>query len=315
MIRKLRKWDTSLILFTPLLGLLWLTLVVWFVSPDLLAQTRYLKLRWLPPFLDVILGGLLIIISAFATNKVVQNSVLLGRISNFPMLFILVLAAFLPMYGLGLDGGLMLLIQVPLLRSLLDLPEGERSGPLAFNSGAIIGLMTLLEPWSILLMLLAIQAMLSTGLLDLKKLLIHCIGVLTPFYLVNAFLFLLNDSFTFPAFSSDLSWSTESLLNGRILLQFILILVLAIFAFFSVVQITKNSTLREKRKWYLILSYLAISVFVVMLVGFVRGIHFMLVPGAIVLSRLFLQGSNQRALNLAVLVLLTLLVVLFFLGS
>lgn len=315
MISKLRKWDSSFILIAPIVWVVWLIMVLLVLQPSDLELTRFYENRWLPGYFDLILGVVLVIIAAFAMNRVVQNSVLLGRISNFPMLFLVVLAAFFSPHTLGLDGGLLLLIQVPLLRYILDLPEGHRSHALAYNSGLIIGGMAFLEPWSVLLIVVVLQAMLSTGLLDLRKFILHLLGVATPIYLLNSFLFLADKALVFPSFAMALNVETFQSLGVQDAAQLGVLLILVIFAFVSVVQISSHSTLREKRKWFLVVTYASVAFACMLLVGFNRGYYLTVVPGAIILARLFLNGSNKRGLNLALLVLFSCWVLAIFLGS
>lgn len=315
MIKSLRKRDSSFILIAPVVWLCWLVALLITIKPHSFGLHRFLAVRWLPGYADLILGSVLIVMGAFAANRVVQNSVLLGRISNFPMLFLVVMAAFIPRSALGVDGGLILLIQVPLLRYILDLPEGHLSKSLAYNSGVIIGAMSFVEPWAILLVVVVLQAMLSTGLLDLRKFILHLLGVLTPEYLLNAGLFLADQPLLFPQFEVAFSRDWFSVIDVSHGLQLGLLLVLGLFAFFSVLQISSHSTLREKRKWYLVITYAFVAFISMLLAGFSRGYYLMLIPGCIVLARLFLNGSNKRALNFALILLFVLWVLAIFLGS
>jgi hypothetical protein len=312
MINSLRSIDTSLVLITPILALIWLAallLKVFDISNSLIQEEP----RWFGITIDISLAVLITVFAALAANRVVQSSVLLGRISNFPLFFMVFLAFIIPPHYVRFEMALLLLLQVALLRYLIAIPEGQKPSQLTFNAGGIIGMMLLIEPWSALLSITVIQAMLSSGLVNLKRILIHMLGLLTPVYFLASAYFLMDKDVWLPNFIIDTY--PISAFNFTILSAIRLAVVLLLFGFvsYSYLQVQTSSTLREKRKWQLVISLSVVSFFVLIFNDFGHGIIFMLLPGALVLSKIYLVVQPNRLLNISLALFFALLLVANFL--
>ncbi|MEX2597242.1 MAG: hypothetical protein WEC59_09980 [Salibacteraceae bacterium] len=308
MIAFLKKNDPILLFIAPVLMVFWVLMKTLAIVQNLNAfgaGDPFFSTWpfWLTSF-GVLIGAVMF---AFLLNRVVQNSILLGRISNFPMLFVAILLGVIPTEQLSLTFFVLSILQVPLLRWLLDLPEGQKLEEKTFNAGFVIGIMAIVNSWSLLLLWLPLQAMMSAGLLNFRRLAITFIGFITPVYLINAFLYLFNNSLRFPSWS--LNWSLDLLplsLESISIIGFALILIVFVFA--SLLQISTSSTLREKRKWYLVVTYLFISWLIITQTGFAQGLYSLFVPAVILFSRVSLNTDKTRFLHIGLLVLLSLLV-------
>ena len=310
MINLLRRNDGLLVLIAPAIALVWLVFHWVFEDTGSVLNSTWGLLFWI----ERVLAFILILTSILLLNRVVENSILLGRISSFPMFFAVVLLCLLSLSDLTLSASLAVLLQVPLLRYLLDLPEGQRTQQLSFNTGLIIGGLFILQPWSILLSFVVMQSMASTGLLDIRRAIIHFLGLAVPLYFFLSFSYL----FQWPYSLSRPTWDTSVFIpesySFYVLGIVLLVLVVSVSAFISVLQISTSTTLRERRKWYLILTYAFIGGVVGLQVGWSGGLIYLLIPSSIILSRVFLVAKNLRWAGLGLLFLMVLVIMLNFYG-
>lgn len=311
MINTLRSIDPSLVLLSPLLALIWLaSLLVKGMSVSAAHSQDVFK--WFSAPLDISFAVLITLLAAFAANRVIQTSVILGRISNFPMFFIILLAFIIPIQYVRTDFALLIFLEVLVLQNLVEIPEGQKPAELTFNIGALIGIMTLIEPWSVLFSVPVFQALLSTGLFNFKRLMIYLLGLLTPLYFLTATYFLLDKEYLLPKYNIDPHAIADFSFNAVSGLRLMVMVFIFGFVVYSLLQVQTSTTLREKRKWQLVISMALVSFVVLIFNDFGHGITFILLPASVVLSKVYLVVQPNRLLNMSLLLLVTLVLVANF---
>ena len=262
-----------------------------------------------PAWLNFALGGVLALVSGFTANQAIQNLGILGRISNLPNLITGLLFFMLPeesnfFYLWGI-----FFLQLAVLRWVEQIPdETKRLSVFVFNASLVIGILALLEGWAILYLFLVVQSLAAVGMVTFRRLIIGLLGLVAPFYFYNAGLYLLAGDFYLPSFDLRLAGLLLPFDRQSIVAVLFLVFML-LMALSSLYGTSGSSTLRVRRRWMIVVSFLVVSAFIALNIGYRDMALFMLLPSSIVFAKVLITVKNQR---LGTLYLLLLFLLLFF---
>ena len=262
-----------------------------------------------PAWLNFSLGGVLALITGFTANQAVLNLGILGRISNLPYFLTILLFFMLPdesnfFYLWGI-----FFLQLAILRWVEQIPDETKSLTVfVFNASLVIGVLTLLQGWVVLYLFLVVQSLAAVGMVTFRRILIGLLGFVIPLYLYNAFLYLYEGSFHFPSFAFRLSGLMFPF-DRQSIVAVLFIAFMLLMALTSLYGTSGSSTLRMRRRWMIVVSFLVVSAFIALNIGYRDMAIFMLLPSSIVLAKVLLTLNNER---LGTLYLLLLFLLLFF---
>jgi hypothetical protein len=247
-----------------------------------------------PTWLNYCICAALALITGFAANQAVQNLGILGRISNLPNLFVVLLFFMLPEEGNFFYLWGIFFLQLAVLRWVEQIPDEQKKlSVFVFNASLVIGILSLLEGWAILYFLLIIQSLAAVGMVTLKRIAIGFLGLIVPFYFYNAFLFLFNVSYHLP--SLEFAFSTVLLpFERQSITAVMLIVFMLLMAINSLYGTAGSSTLRVRRRWMIVVSFMVISSFIVLNSDYRDMAMFVVLPFSIVISKVLITVKNQR---------------------
>lgn len=227
----------------------------------------------------------------FMANRVFQQFQLLTRLSNMPI-FLGVLGYFaVPTSFSHPFAWIALGIMLVYVSSLFGAMQGDQPKQNAFWSGFALGSASWFFAPALFFFPLFIQSGFSSGMLTLRRLIIHIVGFLLPTYLVLMIVYLFQDDVIYPHWL-EAKWTMSNLnLSSFWLLAFAIFCLTLLVVAVSVGL--KSSTIREKRRFYLMVA-MAVLAFVAGLV-FSAGVWLSLfvVPASVVFSRLFQQIGKR----------------------
>jgi hypothetical protein len=242
----------------------------------------------------------------FMTNRVFQQFQLLTRMSNLPLFFGVLTYFAVPSSYAHPFAWIALGIMLAYVSSLFGAMMGERPKQNAFWSGFALGSASWFFTPALFFFPLFVQSGFSSGMLTLRRLIIHVVGFLLPTYLVLMLVYLFKDDVIYPVWM-QVNWTMFNLDLANFWTLAYAIVCFALL--FSAVLIgLKSSTIREKRRFYLMVTMAVFS----LLAGFFydAGVWLLLfvVPSSVVFSRLFQQIEKRWVYETLFLVYVVLIV-------
>lgn len=257
-----------------------------------------------PTGLNYTVSSLIALPMAFVFNQLVQTLGLLGRITNLTMLVFALFYFAIPDAVNHWMAWSVFLLQLGILRLAEDLyDEPTRTSSLSFNMGVLIGVSTLFIDGCFLLLLLPLQALVLSGNASFRKVMIVGVGFAIPLYFYNALAYLFEWDFRIPAqgFHFDALVGSVDKLE---FLGFAFLVFMALVTIISVWSVASSTTLRERRRWMLVIGHLIIGGLLVLSQGFTEAVFVALVPATIVLTRVLLTTKNRKLSNAILLLFL-----------
>ena len=260
-----------------------------------------------PSWLNYILGAVFALIAGFIANQTIQNLGVLGRISNLPNLLMVLLFFILPDRANFFYLWVIFFLQLAVLRWVEQIPDEQKKIQLfVFNASLVIGIILLLQSWSILYFVLVFQSLAAVGMVTLRRLIIGVLGLVLPFYFYASFQYITSGLVKVPSFDITLIGLLFPF-DWQSLLALVFVAFLLLMALSSLFATSGSSTLRVKRRWMIVVVYLFITAFIVLNSGFIDMAIFMILPSAIVFSRVLMTMKNQLLGNLYLLIFFAIL--------
>lgn len=256
------------------------------------------------PYLNALISLVLAMAAAFLINQWVQNMALLTKISNLSMLVIAVLMIAIPDSGHLWTGWVVVLIQLGLLQLMEDLYDRpNKADHYAFNSGALVGVLSMFLEGGLIFFALIIYGLVMASAITLRRIIMGILGVLAPLYFVNSFAYFFEMPFILPWIDFDLLvvFNAE---KGIDLVAIAFLVLIMIVGVISLLSVATSTTLRERRRWMIVVAQLVLSALLLINQGYEEGIFVCLVPFTIALSRVFLTSKNRKASNALLLLVL-----------
>jgi len=268
----------------------------------------------------IILLSLVVIVDIFSTNATQFNFIfLVKKIAVFIFLLInlflvqfiskknglrkdnaydiLLVVIFIAMFPLTIVNNTILVSHFILLlafRRTYSLRTIKNTKEKLFDSSFYIGLAAIIYPWSIFYLFLPYSAIIAFNKRTVRNVIIPLVGVITPIIIYGTYLFL-TDNFEKAYVQLDTSLSFGTYNSLLLLLPITLILGFLIWTIFptTIKIITVNNEL--KNSWYLILSHLVISIFIMIPSPVKNGAEFIFLffPLAIIFTN-YLQLVNEK---------------------
>ena len=254
--------------------------------------------------LNYSLSSLVAILVALFLNQMVQSLGLLGRITNITMVVFAMFYFSIPDEVNHWSAWLVTLIQLWLFRMVeITYDQTKRIEPLVFNMGVAIGLTALLIPPGVVLFLVLIHALVVSGNLNVRRIIVGILGAVAPIYFYASLAYLFR--WTGWGLSLDVSASVFSEGMTKLNVLGIAFLVfMTIIAAISTFSISSSTTLRERRRWILVISYLFMGGLMILIEGFKEPVFIAIVPATVVLTRTMLSVRNAKVANAILLVFL-----------
>lgn len=244
----------------------------------------------------VVLAMLSAAITFFLLNRALQKWALLGRLSNLPLFVAMVIYFSMPstLNSVFFWVGSMIMLQM--VDHTLNLLSGVKPDSNAFAASAMVGALLLFYPAFLLLYLAVLGAMFMAGEFSVRKLMITVVGLLLPSYFLFSMLYILPVSVPvdleifLPAFENLMLYAE----HWWTVLYALFIAGCAMLV--SAGQMT-SSTLREKRRWQLIILIFALGFAAAFFAGpdLIMGLSF--VPAVVIVSRLFVNHPTRWLLE------------------
>lgn len=242
----------------------------------------------------------------FMANRVFQQFQLLTRISNLPLFFGVLTYFAIPSSYTHPFAWIALGIMLAYISSLFGSMLGEQPKQNAFWSGFTLGSASWFFAPALFFFPLFIQSGFSSGMLTLRRLIIHMVGFLLPTYLMLMVVYLFKNDVIYPVWLQS-EWTMFNLdLASFWTLAFAVLGFTMLFA--AILVGLKSSTIREKRRFYLMITMAVLA----LVAGFFydAGVWLVLfvVPSSVVFSRLFQQIEKRWVYEILFLLYIVLIV-------
>ncbi len=268
----------------------------------------------------IILLSLVVVVDVFSTNAVDLNFIFFAKkiavlIFLFVNLFlvqfiskknglrkenaydILLVVIFIAMFPLITVNNAILVSHFLLLlafRRIYSLRTIKNTKEKLFDGSLYIGLAAIVYPWSIFYLFLPYSAIIAFNKRTVRNVIIPLVGAITPIFIYGTYLFL-TDNLDSAFIQLDTSFSFGTYNSLQLLIPITLILGFLIWTIFptTIKIITVNNEL--KNSWYLILSHLIISIFILIPSPVKNGAEFLFLffPLAIIFTN-YLQLVNEK---------------------
>ncbi|NOX85144.1 MAG: hypothetical protein GXO86_04125 [Chlorobi bacterium] len=266
-------------------------------------------------YLIYVLLFVLIIISSFTVNHLANESEFTGQQITLAMFFFLVLIFSFPGFTVSAPEIIVNLIIIFIFGNLFKLSEASNQISLAFDSGFLLGLCSLVFFPLVFLLLLIWVAFLIHRANSWRNYLVSLLGLLTPYLFLVTWLFWTNQLalpgfFNEKIFTVSFIWIEQTTWPEKII--FILIFVLTAISFTKALteQIEKNIVLRRN---LMIVEYGIVIIFLVILL-YSRELStgvFLTAPAAWLMAHATYTLKKTKWMNL----ILTSLIVLIIINS
>ena len=234
--------------------------------------------RWLIFALNFPIAAFLLVLF----NRMVQQYGLLTRLSNLP--FFLSILAFFTIQDELNQPFIWFSLACLMWFYTNNFEFMSTNGPktTSFWSGFSIGLGSWLYPAIILSLPTYIQAGFSSGMLSMRRFIIHLVGVLLPSYFIILLYYLIADDWILPNwFRIDFKLS----ISNWGFWQWALVVFIQVITVVSTGFTLKGTNLREKRRFYLLAVSSILSLLAGVFISFDVFVIMSLLPFSIVFSR------------------------------
>lgn len=245
----------------------------WFITPQIPAVQKsdaflYNKiLVTIKPLFDSfpevysIITYVLLYTQAISFNRLLNNRRLMQKPNYLPAMSYLLITSFFAEWNV-ISAPLVintLLIWVwAKMSSLYNNPHAKST---LYNIGIVIGITTFFYFPSLAFALMIIFALLITRQPKITEWIIAILGIITPWYLLFAWLFLTNKLYSFPVSGFHIDYPLFAKNNAQYA-GIILILITAIIGGFYVQSNASKQIVQVRKSWGLIVLYLLVALFI-----------------------------------------------------
>jgi hypothetical protein len=306
MIKLAIRYDPLLVFLTPLLLVVGAVLKV-IVGIEAVGEPYWERAAFVHSWNITLNYSLCVVLAigvALMMNQLVQYLGIMGRITNLTMLVFAMLFFSVPdavHAWIAWPIVMLLLLAFRWLEDMYDKPAEASS--LVFNASFIIGMLSLLVEGVSIMLFLVVHAMLLSSTTSFRRLLIMVLGFATPLYFFNAVLYVQGLPFVWPLFSWEFELLNASLSSSDAL-GIAFLGYMALITGVSLAAGTSSVTLRERRRWLLVVGFLACGGWVILMHGYTEGVFVAIVPASMVLAKALLGVKNQKVANVLLLIFL-----------
>ncbi len=227
----------------------------------------------------------------FLANRVFQQFALLNRISNLPLFLGVVTYCATPSSINHPFVWLALGLILWYLSSVYSSMMGERPKQNAFWSGFALGSAAWFFSPVLFFVPLFFQSGFSSGMLNLRRLIIHIVGFILPTYLIITFVYLIYDEVMWPTWLHN-RWAVFNLSDSNFWTLAFMILT-HIMLIMAATTSLKSSTIREKRRFFLLITMSLLALVAGIFNNASVWLVLSIIPSSAVFSRLFLQMEKR----------------------
>ncbi len=250
---------------------------------------KYLH-SFLSPFSIFIIGFILLLLHSIGLNNMIyekdvikKNSLVLAPV------FLLLATPFISQIESWIISFLLLFF----LNTLFTLYQKERPFLYAFNASFLIGCIAIFYTDILLLYCLNIIAFLTFRNLSWRSLVISILGVLLPFLFYWAYTFLFEIPFKIKLPTENINsinFPNLLTLGNAELSWYIIVSFILVFSFLELLLWMNKKSIRSRKSFLLILSYIAICYFIK-----IDNSYFLIVtPLSVVLANFFVYSKRKR---------------------
>lgn len=261
--------------------------------------TWYAEARWFNMTISVLVA----VATFFLVNRSVQHWGLLGRLSNVPLFIAVVCFFTMPSTLNSAFLWICTALMVQLVGQLMRMLNGIKTNSSAFGASAMVGLLLLFYPAFLTLYLAVLSALLMAGEFNLRRWLITVIGLLLPSYFLFSVLYLLEIEMSVDVQVFLPSWQKIQLYSEHWWTVLYALFIAGCAMLVSAGQMG-SSTLREKRKWQLVVLLFVLGFAAAFFAGpdLIMAVSF--VPAVIIAARLFANHPTRWLVETLFVVLL-----------
>ena len=250
---------------------------------------KYLH-SFLSPFSIFIIGFILLLLHSIGLNNMIyekdvikKNSLVLAPV------FLLLATPFISQIESWIISFLLLFF----LNTLFTLYQKERPFLYAFNASFLIGCIAIFYTDILLLYCLNIIAFLTFRNLSWRSLVISILGVLLPFLFYWAYTFLFEIPFKIKLPTENINsinFPNLLTLGNAELSWYIIVSFILVFSFLELLLWMNKKSIRSRKSFLLILSYIAICYFIK-----IDNSYFLIItPLSVVLANFFVYSKRKR---------------------
>ena len=253
------------------------------------------KHEWLSPFFTCILSLLLPGFHALGINNLVCEKNIIKKnnlITGFVYLFFCV-----PFYDC-VNEWFVSFFLLFFLKYLFDCYQKDDPFRQIFNTGLIIGLLTLLHPNVFIFSFMIIVTCLNFGNISFRLMLSYLIGILVPLIFYGCYLFMFG--YDFPSFKVNFSYDLKlSTINKNELLKIFWLSIAFIISLLSVYELYRwlyKKSLQSRKSFIVIFFYLILT-FILFFDSFKYG-YFIVAPLSIIVGNYFTYTKRRSLANI-----------------
>lgn len=226
-----------------------------------------------------------------AANRLFQQFALLPRISNLPLLISSIILSIIPSSFNHPSFWISALLMLGYLNSLFKFMNSDNPKQNAFWGGVLLSVAVWFFKPILFFGVLFFQAGFSSGMLNLRRLIIFIVGFIFPVYLILAAYFLFSGNFVFPdwlrlSFSDNQSQRLDTIKSLFVIFSYCTVVVTASTTL-------KSCTIREKRRFQLIVGMVLVSALIAFTDDLEVWMSISILPLGLIFARIFLHLENK----------------------
>lgn len=263
MIRFLKQHESSIIVLGPLVFFLdWL--VKWYTGWNQPYEWAH-RVFFIDTTIDFLnsmyplrhtVHGVLAVFTGFYVNRIFQGHNLLRRISNFPLLLYFALAMTIPPGWESIEIWVGVLLVTRALQLLLTMIDNEKAGTHVFDASLLICLASLIFKPVLVFLVVIYGACYYANVLNWRTLIVPVTALIIVAYFTWALLFITGNDpgevFSF-LFAPEVGVYFGITLWQKMI--FVLITLAVMIGLAGLGQIINRSTIKNRKKWFLIILY------------------------------------------------------------
>ncbi|MDE3212698.1 MAG: hypothetical protein KGM98_05640 [Bacteroidota bacterium] len=254
--------------------------LVWFIHPlvpvvmnsDGVLYNR--MLGFLKPFLDrypvvySLISFLLLYTQALSFNQLINNRRMMQKSNYLPGMSYLLITSFFPEWNILSSALILNTMLIWLWAKISNLYNNPHAKTTLYNIGLVLGISMFLYFPSIAFVLLVVFALILTRPFRIEEWFVSVLGVLTPWYLLFAWLFLTNAlyNYTMPQFKANYAFIIS---NHLYYLGIIPILFAAVMGGLFIQISSRKQLVQVRKNWGLLLLYLITA----LLIPFINRVY------------------------------------------
>ena len=256
---------------------------------------------WAPPFIVLLFGLVIPSFHALGLNNLIYEKNIIHK-DNLVLGFVYLLIC--TPFTNTLSEWFVSFFLLFFLNYIFETYQKEYPFSQIFNAAFILSIFSFIFPNLLFLMLLIVIGGINYSNLNLRNLIISCIGLITPYFFYFVYTILFEKTFYFPEFET-LKLITFPTINSVALPKLIWLFTLIFISLIAFIELFKwlyKKSIRSRKSFLIIFFYFILCALLI-LFGGLKSWYFLMTPLCIVIGNYFTYTKNRKLANFFFLIL------------